>query len=233
MRKFKAIYRLSAIAVIAITFAGCATSKEPTIQTGPDAEVSFDGLHVVDNSNANKAWARPDFDISTYTKIMMRGAGIEYRPVKNRGSSSIARSQGGPYFIDDKSRADFESLVGEIFDEEMSKIANFTVVDEAGPDVLEVRGGLLDVVSYVPPDAVGGRSYVVLRNIGEATLVLELIDSESGAVLARSVDRRAAENYSGTMQRSNSVSNSAEVKRLIRFWAERLRDALDGFSGQT
>ncbi len=230
MRITEAIYRLSAIALVAIFFTGCATSVAPSIQTGPDAEVSFDGLHVVDNSNADKAWARPDFDISTYTKIMMRGAGVEYRPVRERGSSSMARSQGGPYFIDDKSRADFESLVGEIFVEEMSKIAKFTVVDEAGPDVLEVRGGLLDVVSYVPPDAVGGRSYVSLRNIGEATLVLELIDSESGAVLARSVDRRAAENYSGTMQRSNSVSNSVEVKRLVRFWAERLRDGLDGFS---
>jgi hypothetical protein len=213
---------------VAVVVVGC-TTAEPTIQSGPDAELSFDGLHVIDNSAADRAWARPDFDISTYTKIMLVGAGIEYRVVRDRGRSSAARSQGGPYFIDDKSRADFEALVAAVFVEEMQKSEKYTFVEEPGPDVMTVRGGLLDVVSYVPPDPVGGRSYVVLRNIGEATLVLELRDSETDTVMARSVDRRAAENYGGTMQTSNSVSNSVEVIRLIRFWAQRLREGLDGF----
>ena len=214
--------------VISLIAVGC-TSTPPTIQTGPDAELSFDGLHKVDHSESDVAWARPDFDISSYSRIMLEGAGIEYRPVKDRGSSSIVRSQGGPYFIDDKSRAQFEALVNEVFVEEMQKIERFTIVDEAGPDVLLVRGGLLDVVSMVPPDAVGSRSYVLLASVGEATLVLELRDSESDTILARSVDRRAAENVSGYGNRSNSVTNSAEVKRLVRFWATRLREGLDGF----
>jgi hypothetical protein len=225
----KSIFRTVSLVLVTLVAMGCTTAP-PSIQSGPDAELSFDGLHVVDNAAADKAWARPDFDISEYTKIMLVGAGVEYRVVRDRGSSSMARSQGGPYFINDKSRADFETLVADIFLEEMQKSEKYTFVDEPGPDVMIVRGGLLDVVSYVPPDPVGGRSYVALRNIGEATLVLELRDSETDTVLARSVDRRAAENFSGTLQNSNSVSNSVEVRRLIRFWAERLRDGLDGFS---
>ena len=225
----KSIFGAVSLVLVTLVAMGCTTAP-PSIQSGPDAELSFDGLHVVDNSAGDKAWARPDFDISAYTKIMLVGAGVEYRVVRDRGSSSLARSQGGPYFIDDKSRADFEALVADVFLEEIQKSEKYTFVNEPGPDVMIVRGGLLDVVSYVPPDAVGGRSYVALRNVGEATLVLELRDSETDTVLARSVDRRAAENFSGTMQRSNSVSNSVEVKRLIRFWAERLRDGLDGFS---
>jgi hypothetical protein len=228
MSNQKSIYRSVLLVLATLVAVGC-TSAPPSIQSGPDAELSFDGLHVVDNASADKAWARPDFDISTYTKIMLVGAGIEYRVVKDRGSSSLARSQGGPYFINDKSRAGFEVLVAEVFLEEMQKSEKYTFVNEPGPDVMTVRGGLLDVVSYVPPDSVGGRSYVALRNIGEATLVLELRDSETDTVMARSVDRRAAENYGGTLQTSNSVSNSVEVKRLIRFWASRLRENLDGF----
>jgi len=220
--------RLSLALIFAIVVAGCETTP-PTIQTGPEAELSFDGLHKVDNSQADVAWARPDFDISGYTKIMPLSGGIEYRQVKDRGRSSIARSQGGPYFIDDEARARFEELVSEVFREELQMIERFEIVDEPGPDVLVVLGGLLDVVSYVPPDPVGGRSYVFLSSVGDATLVLELRDSETGTILARSIDRRAAEPLSATLQDSNRVSNAAEVRRLIRHWATRLREGLDGF----
>ena len=56
-----------------------------------------------------------------------------------------------------------------------------------------IRAGLLDVVSFVPPDPVGGRTEIYLSRVGEATLVLEIRESESGATLIRAVDRRAAE----------------------------------------
>jgi hypothetical protein len=221
--------RVLLAAALVIVLTGCETAPA-TIQTGPDAELSFDGLHMVDNSKADVAWARPDFDISSYTKILLLKGTIEYRQVKDRGRSSLARSQGGPYFIDDKSRAQFEELVSEVFTEELQTIDRFEFVDEPGPDVLAIQGALLDVVSYVPPEPVGGRSYVFLSSIGEATLVLELRDSETGTILARSVDRRAAEPIGNSFSGSNSVSNAAEVRRLIRHWASRLRDGLDGFS---
>lgn len=228
MKKISSVLRLTTPLIFAVVLVACTTAP-PTIQTGPDAELSFDGLHKVDNSQADVAWARPDFDISGYTKIWLVGAGIEYRQVKDRGRSTIARSQGGPYFIDDKSRAQFEELVGKVFKEEFEKIEKYELVDGPGPDVLMIRGGLLNVTSYVPPDPIGGRSYIYLSSVGEATLVLELRDSETGTILARSVDRRAAETIGGTFTRSNSVTNSAEARRLIRFWATRLREGLDGF----
>jgi hypothetical protein len=229
MKKINSVLRLMTALFFAVVLVACTTAP-PTIQTGPDAELSFDGLHMVDNSQADVAWARPDFDISGYTKIWLVGAGIEYRQVKNRGRTSVDRTRGGPYFIDDKSRAQFEELVGTVFREELEKIEKYELVDGPGPDVLMVRGGLLDVTSYVPPDPVGGRSVVFLSSVGEATLVLELRDSETGTILARSVDRRAAETIGGTFTRSNSVTNSAEARRLVRFWATRLREGLDGFS---
>lgn len=219
---------MASLALIALS-SGCTTAP-PSIQEGPDAEVSFDGLHVVDNAKADAAWARPDFDISQYTKIMLVGAGIEYTQATNKGRTTMDRNRGGPYFIDDATRARFEKAVTDTFIEEMAKIERFTIVDEAGPDVLTVWGGLLDVTSYVPPDNLSGRSQVFISQVGAATLVLELRDSESNTILARSVDRRAAERQGGTMMNSNRVTNAAEVRRLIRFWATRLRDGLDGFS---
>ena len=89
---------------------------------------------------------------------------------------------------------------------------------------------MLDVVSFVPPEPVG-RSDVYLRSVGEATLVVELRDSITNAILARSVDRRAAERPGQDLQWSNPVNNRAEVRRLARRWATRLRENLDAFLG--
>jgi len=130
---------------------GCTTAS-PTIQTGPDAAVSFDGLHEIDNSRADIAWARPDIDLSSYTSILPVSLGIEYTEVANKANTAVTRSQRGPYFIDDKARAEFEALVSEIFMEELQKSDRFRIVDERGPNTLIVAGGLLDVTSQVPPD---------------------------------------------------------------------------------
>ena len=231
MNKMSSVFRLMTALVFAVVSVAC-TTPPPTIQTGPDAELSFDGLNMVGNSRADLAWAREDFDISGYTKIWPVGAGVEYRPVKNKGRTSMERSRGGPYFIDDNARARFEALVGEVFKEELQKVENYELVDGPGPDVMMVRGGLLDVVSYVPPDMIAGRSDIFLSSVGEATLVLELRDSETGTILARSIDRRAAQNLGGQLQRSNRVINASEVRRLVRHWATRLREGLDGFNEQ-
>ena len=219
--------------LIAALLAACA-STSPTIQTGPDAEVTFDGLNRVDNSQADVAWARPDFDISRYTKLMLVDAGVQYREATNMGRTTTERSRPGPFYLDEDRRARFEALVQEVFAEEMAQIQNFEIVEAPGPDVLMVRGALLDVVSFVPDlQSMPGRSNLLLSSVGEVTLVLELRDSQSGTVLARSVDRRAAQRAGGTqMFDANRVTVEAEVRRLIRFWAQRLRDGLDGFVEQ-
>ena len=231
---FKKVISKSSLAVAATALlAGCAT-PEPSLQTGPNAEVSFDGLTKVDNSRADAAWARPDLDLSRYNKLMLVSAGFEYTDASNRGRTAMERSRGGPYVIDEQRRERFEELVNEVWTEEIAKIKNFSIVTEPGPDVLMLRGALLDIETNVPnTDQMPGRSRVYVSYVGEATLVLELRDSQTGAILARSVDRRAAERMGGQLFESNSVTNAAEVRRLMRFWAQRLVQALDGFASRS
>ena len=45
-----------------IVIAGCAT--EPSIQTGPNAETTFDGLVRIDNARFAGAWIDPDVDVT-------------------------------------------------------------------------------------------------------------------------------------------------------------------------
>lgn len=206
----------------------CATST-PTIDTSPEAEVTYDGLYPVKGGTASAAWARPDADMLQYSKIMLQGVGIEYRPGGESGKLWHQRASADYFEITEKQKDRFEELLREEFYEELSKSERFTIVNEPGPDVLLIRGGLLDVVSFVPPPS-AGRSEVFLNAVGEATLVLEIRDSVSEAIIARAVDRRAAGddiNFS----RSNRVSNTAEVRRLVKFWARTLRERLDSFGG--
>ncbi len=220
-------------AFVFVAGVGCTTTivPPPTVQTGPNAEVSFDGLHKFDNARVDMAWAVPDLNLSGYTKILPANAGIEYAQATNMGDTPEARSRGGPFIIDDESRARFEALVDDIFMEELQKSNRFDVVDEPGPDVLVVEGILLNVTSHRPPDPVGGRSYVYVGAYVEASLALEVRDSETNRILARAVDRRAASTRAGAYSHNNVARTTEEVGVLIRFWGSRLREALEGFTG--
>ena len=209
-----------------LVVAGCATST-PTIDTGPDAEMTFDGLYPVTGTNADGAWARPGSDISRYSKIMLQGVGVEYRPGGEAGRSYSARSSDGPFEVTPEQRERFERVVSDAFRDELARSERFEMTDEIGPDVLLIMGALVDVVSFVPPEPISGRTDIYLSSVGEATLVLEIRDSITQATLARAIDRRAAERASGNLMESTRVTNAAEVRRLARHWARLLRTRLD------
>jgi hypothetical protein len=71
-----------------------------------------------------------------------------------------------------------------------------------------------------------GRGDIYLSSVGEATLVIEARDSLSGETIFRAIDRRAAERM-GEMINANAVTSWAEVRRMARRWATRLRDGLE------
>jgi len=222
------LLRIAAVFGSLLIVGGCATPN-PTVDTNAAAEdMTYDGLYPVRNSKADAAWMRPDADISRYTKIMLQGVGIEYRPGGESGRLYHSRSSADYYEISDQQKERFRTTMREAFLKELQKSAHFTIVNEAGPDVLLIRGGLLDVVSYVPPEPVG-RSEIFLGRVGEATLVLEIRDSVSEAIIARAVDRRAADNTGRHLQKSNRVMNAAEVRRVAATWARLLRERLDSY----
>jgi hypothetical protein len=209
------------------------SSAPPTIEQGPDAEVTYDGLHKVDNARFAQAWADPDIDYSVYNKIMPGEAFFEFRAVKKSSKSSLqtTRSSENEYWIDDEDKQKLIDEVTAIFREELGKSTRFTITTEPGPDVLMIRGGLHDIVSNVPPELIG-RGDIYLDSVGEATLILEGIDSMSGETIFRAMERRSAERPGGsgapgTMMVSNTVTTWAEVRRLARRWATALREGLD------
>ena len=208
----------------ALLLSACAS--EPTIQQGPDAETSFDGLVRIDNSRFQRAWIDPDVDLGSYTKIMPGTAKFEFRAVKERTRTSTSLTSAQEFWISEDNRERLVETVSQIFREEMAKSQHFTITDTPGQDTLIVTGALLDIVSRVPPESVG-RTEVFLSSVGEATLVLELRDSLSGETIYRAADRRAIERAGGQAIHANTVTTWSEVRRWARRWATRLVEGLD------
>ena len=213
------------LVVTTLLIVGCA--PPPSIQQGPDAETTFDGLVRIDNSRFANAWIDPDVDLSQYDKIMAGDAVFEFRAVKKTTSLTTARrANESEFWISDENKESLIEIVSEAFRKELEKSEHFTVADAPGPDVLIIVGGLHDIVSRVPPDMIG-RGDIYLSSVGEATLVIELKDSLSGETIYRAIDRRAAERAGDQMMVSNTVTSRSEVRRLAQRWATRMREGLD------
>lgn len=214
------------LTIIVLTALAVGCAQTPSIQQGPDAEYTFDGLVRIDNSRFKDAWVDPDIDLSRYNKIIVGNAEFEFRAAKKTSSATFTRSNESEFWISDQNKQKLIETVSEVFRDELQKSEHFSIVDKPGPDVLILIGGLHDIVSRVPPDQIG-RGEIYLASVGEATLVLEARDSLSGETIYRSLDRRSAEQVDGQMIRSNSVTTMSEVRRLARRWATRLREGLD------
>lgn len=215
---------LLALAAAAVVVAGCA--GEPTIQTGPNAETTFDGLVRIDNARFAAAWIDPDIDLTQYTKIIPGGAAFEFRNVQKTSAMAARYGNEREFWISDKNKQRLTELVSEVFTEELQKSEHFTVTDEPGPDTLIVQGALHDIVSRVPPEDVG-RSEIYLRDLGEATLIVEIRDSLSNEVVYRAVERRAVQGIGDEMIRAHTATTWVEVRRWARRWAVSLREGLD------
>ena len=73
----KSLVALGAAGILA----GCSSTppQAPTIQSGPDAEITADGLYRVDNSVMPLAWMKPDMDLRPYTAIMIDPVEVAYQ----------------------------------------------------------------------------------------------------------------------------------------------------------
>jgi len=219
----RAIVAISGAALLCYLMSAAAA---PRLQTGPDAEITYDGLHRVDKSLVDMAWVKPDLDLTGYNAIVVQSAGIAFRDVA--GTSRGRTAQEFP--ISEADRTRFRETVSEAFMAELEQLERYETTTEPGRDVLLLTGAIIDVVSRVPPEQIG-RGGIYLSSVGEATLVLEFRDSMSGEILARVADRRAAE--SPFVIEANRVTTWAEIRRLAQTWARLLRSRLDEITSAT
>ena len=116
---------------------------KPRVQTGPDAEVTADGLYRVDKATMAAAWVKPDLDLRPYKKLMLKGAEIQYRQVDNEGKRYRPGANDTTEFpISEESKAKLVETFSEAFRTELGKSERYELVTEPGPHTLVLFGTL-------------------------------------------------------------------------------------------
>jgi hypothetical protein len=186
-------------------------------------DVTEDGLVRTDIKGVDNAYVRPGSTLAPYRRIRLDPVQIAFSEDwdPERTGSRVKLSDAER----EKIRTDLGTLFMSVFKQEVEK-GGYAVVDTSAPDVLRVTPSLVDVYINAPDVMTPGRTRTYVMNAGRMTLVAELRDSESGAILARVSDQREAREET-TLQLSNAVENSAQARRMISDWARILRARLD------
>ena len=195
----------------ALAVSACATS--PQVQMGPDARVTEDGLHFVDNTVMDEAWFRPDADLTRYSKLMIVGAGTHF--ANGHDTTDALR----------RKHDHFEEIVVEEFTAALRDLQGFEIVEAAGPDVLLMHGAILNVELVEDVSGPGRRIFV--RELGSADLVIDLRDSVTGEAIAVARDNGVLELPGREMTEATDAATWSAVRRQAKSWATLLRDRLE------
>lgn len=177
-------------------------------------ETTVESFRKVSDSRADSVYVKSGVDFSRFRKL--RAAPLE-----------IYYSE-GPVEPDPEDLARVRQIFRDAF---LAAIgSDYELVDEPGPEVLGVRASLVDleltpVTGTVP---IKGRAASLVAN-GQLSFFMELMDSQTGEVLARGGDQEkaAAEIETAASDRDWTQTEAAAMR-----WAQMFRDFLDDNLGR-
>ena len=186
-------------------------------------QTTIEGLKLVENPKQMAyVWAQPGADLSQYERVYIAEPLVAFKKNwqrdQNRGHIKVRSSDM------ERIKNNVAGLFIEVFTEELGK-GGYTLANELAEDVLLVRPAIIDLDVTAPDVRSTARSQSFATSAGSMTLYVELIDSETGDMLAKALDRRA-DRDTGTLQWQTGPANRAAALRIIRPWAEALREAL-------
>ncbi len=205
-----------------------AACSSPRIQTGEDAEVIAGGLHRVDHSRAARVYLDPQVDFTRYTAILLD-------PLDLSEVEIIEPSPGrkpAKWELDEEDERLLLQAFEEAMRKELEERGGYSIVDEAGPQVLRIHVALTMLAPNAPKDDYKsryvGRGTVYSKGAGAMTMEARLSDSQSGKSIGLIQDRKNMETFWGV---NNSVTNMADVQRVFSVWGRQFRDGLDDIHG--
>ena len=196
-------------------------AASPDIKT----QATSDGLVPIKVKGLDQAYAAPGASLAAYRKVIIDPVEVAFRKDwnPNRTGSSF------PLDIKDREaiRTNFSKLVREEFSRELKAKSRFQVVDVPGPDVLRVKADIVDLYVNAPESRESTMTHTYVISTGEMTLVAGLFDSETGAIIARVLDREESRGMGGQLMLTNSIVNEIEARRTAAQWAKILRTRLE------
>lgn len=186
--------------------------------------VSHDGLRLTTSKNVGLLYLRDGATLAGYRKVLLDPVQVAFDKAWSKDRRDIRADER------ERIRNGLAEEFRQVFTEELEESGNYQVVTEAAPDVLRVTAAIVDLYVTAPDVARAGRNKTYAVSAGRMTLIAELRDTESGAILARVADQKEASNFN-TFQWTTRASNTADARRILRSWAGALRKGLDSARG--
>ena len=190
-------------------------------------EVTEDGLPRVHASTLTLVYAEPEADLSIYDQVILLDAHVAFK--KNWARDQRTKSA-QPLRINSKDMEKIQTTLAPAFNEVFRQTledGGYTVTDTAAENALLIRPAIINLDVNAPDTPSAGRSYSFTSSAGEMTLYLELYDSVTGDLIAKSLDRRMDNAHNGFYTWTNSVTNRQAAQRILNGWAKILLNALD------
>ena len=159
------------------------------------------------NSNVESSQIAVGADFSKYDRLTVDGMGIFFP--KDAAPSKEDQQ---------RTRQIFRTAF-------LNELQAYAIVENKGPTTLEVRPSLIDY-----RQSSGGDAQLVRRNLrdianpGSLIFLMELVDSESGDVLARAADSVSVPTFGAG---GNSITDWDAIQSAAERWAELFRIFLD------
>jgi hypothetical protein len=203
--------------LLTLTLALLLPNSEAVAKSQP-AEVSIEGLNLIDKDRRGEIYAEAGVDWNEYTQIKLERATVSFRKNWQRDQNRY-----DPFKVRDqdveKIKTRLSDLFNEVFTEELSAEGGYTMTESIGADVMTFVPRIVDL-DIAAPDTRNnpGMTTSYVEQAGRMTLILEIYDSQSGDLISKMSHRQDAPRY-GYMRWANSVSNTAEARRMLQRWA--------------
>lgn len=197
-----------------------------TVAAAAPPATEWDGLQRVQSKRMDLVYLQPGSDFRGYSKVIVEPTEVSFHKDWRRDYNRSHRELSGQVSEQDLQDAMSKGVAGasDIFADTWRK-GGYAVVEQPGADVLRVRTAVANISVSAPDMRSSSRSHTFSNEAGYATLVIEVRDSLTGALLGRAVDQGVAgDNSSG---RRTSVGNRDDFRQLVQVWAN---DTVRGMS---
>ena len=178
-----------------------------------------EGLVANPTTSFHEAFLRPGADLRPYTKVFLKPAQVAFetnwlREVnRNRATLAGRITEAQADAILESARAAFDESWAAAF-----RSAGYQVVASPGEGVLQLSPRVVDLHLNAPGNLTTGTEKSYVRETGVATLLLELRDSRTGAIIGEFRDRRPTRE-SAVFVPVDSGSNERDLGQLFAAWA--------------
>lgn len=178
-----------------------------------------DGLQKRPDSRVDSVYTAPGASLARYRRVMLDELDVAFKADWEARSPGVSAGEIGDI------RTLAASLFRAAFSSELEK-GGYTIVNSPAPDVLRVKAAVVDVDFAPASAAAAGVAGAYVVSSADISLVAELRDSQSGAVIARVIDRKRGRDV-GNLQMASEASASKDAVQAFATWAGLLREALD------